>query len=275
VFFRRNEAKLVALLDKLLAGEQPQMPTGLLEEKIWQVLKALEQSEQKSKAEHNNVLTLMGDISHQLKTPLASLLLHLDLLDDSSLTDLERTNFIIECKKQTQKIGWLTDSLLKIARLESGLISVKKIHTDFAETLNGAIATITAQAEVKGLAITATLPNKLKVQHDPTWTREALCNILDNAVKYTDTGGITITLEEGSIYTRIDIADTGIGFAAEEYTKIFSRFYRVRNNAVGRIEGTGLGLTIAREIMRQQDGNITVSSELGKGSTFSVFLQNC
>ena len=275
MFFRRREAKLVAKLDKLIAGERLEMPAGLLEEKVWQILRVLEQSEQKSKTEHENILSLMGDISHQLKTPLASLMLHLDLAADSSLTEDERANFIAECKKQTQKIGWLTDSLLKIARLETGLVAVTKTPADFVKTVHEATATITAQAKAKGLEIIINLPDTLELNHDPVWTKEVLCNILDNAVKYTEAGSINITLERGVMYTRVNISDTGMGIAVEDYTKIFSRFYRVRSLQAQRVEGTGLGLTIAREIMRQQQGNITVSSELGKGSVFSVFLQNC
>ena len=99
-------------------------------------------------------------------------------------------------------------------------------------------------------------------------------NLFDNAVKYTESGGITVLLEQGGIYTRIDVTDTGMGIAPCDYTNIFARFYRVRHKETNHIEGTGLGLSIAREILRQQGGNITVSSN-EKGTTFSVFLQNC
>lgn len=274
MFTRRKEAKLAARLDKLLAGEHIAMPAGLLEEKLWQVLRTLEAAEQRSKTEHDSVLHLMSDVSHQLKTPLASLNLYLDLASDMAHTAAERETFLIECKKQTDKISWLTDALFKMARLESGLITVKKSLSDLVKTIRGALDAVSAQADAKQLTITANLPVTLELEHDPLWTKEALSNILDNAIKYTDRGGITITAEQGPIYTRIDISDTGIGMAQEEYTKIFARFYRVRDNNPRAI-GTGLGLTIAREILRQQSGNITVASEVGKGSTFSVFLQNC
>ena len=273
MFLRRKEVELTAKIDRLLAGERPEMPAGLLEEKVWQVLRTLETAGQKSKAERESVLSLMSDISHQLKTPLSSLTLHLDLAGDTSHSDEERAAFIAECKKQTEKIGWLSDSLLKIARLETGLISVVKTSADLARTVRDAVSSVTAQATAKALSVTAHLPDTLELAHDPVWTKEALCNILDNAVKYTETGGITVTLEQSPIYTRIDIADTGIGLAPEEYAKIFARFYRVRGGT-RRVEGTGLGLTIAREIMRQQGGNITVASGRDNGCVFSVFLQN-
>ncbi|MCL1964570.1 MAG: HAMP domain-containing histidine kinase [Firmicutes bacterium] len=200
----------------------------------------------------------------------------MDLSLEPSHTEEERASFLSECKKQTEKIGWLTDALLKIARLETGLIAVTKISADLVKTVRDAVSSVTAQATAKGLPIIIErLPDTLSFAHDPVWTKEALCNILDNAVKYTKAGSITIALEQGPLYTHVDVADTGIGLAPEEYAKIFARFYRVRGHAAQRVEGTGLGLPIAREIMRQQGGNITVASELGKGSTFSLFLQNC
>jgi signal transduction histidine kinase len=274
MFLKRKEIELTAKIDRLLAGERPEMPAGLLEEKVWQILRVLEQAEQKSNAERESVLSLMSDVSHQLKTPLASLTLHLDLAGDPSHTEEERAAFLSECMKQTEKIGWLTDSLLKIARLETGLIEIKKVQADLSRTVRDAVVSISAQASAKGLLITEYLPESLETAHDPVWTKEALCNILDNAVKYTETGGVTVTLEQGPIYARVDVSDTGAGIPAGEYAKIFARFYRVRGPGTLRTEGTGLGLTIAREIMRRQGGNITVSSEPGKGSVFSVFLQN-
>ena len=92
-------------------------------------------------------------------------------------------------------------------------------------------------------------------------------------MKYTNTGSITVSIEQGTIYAQVKITDTGIGISSEEYTKIFTRFYRSRTSGTEKIEGTGLGLFIAREIMRQQDGNITVNSVINKGSVFTVYLQ--
>ena len=275
MFLGRKEAKLADKLDKLLAGESIEMPAGLLEEKLWQVLCKLETNDRQRQAERESVLSLVSDISHQLKTPLAALSLHLELLEDESLTEEERMEFLSECQTQTKKIQWFSDALLKIARLETGLITVDKINADLVKTIKEAISSVKPLAMFKGLTIEEYLPNSLEIAHDPVWTKEALVNIMDNAIKYSTVGNITVTLEESAIYTRIDISDTGVGIYPDEYAKVFTRFYRARGSDINRTEGTGLGLTIAREILRQQGGNIIVSSEKGKGSVFSIFLQNC
>lgn len=275
MFLRRKEAKLADKLDKLLAGEIIEMPAGLLEEKLWQVLCKLETNDRQRQAERESVLSLVSDISHQLKTPLAALSLHLELLEDESLTEEERMEFLSECQTQTKKIQWFSDALLKIARLETGLITVDKINADLVKTIKEAISSVKPLAMFKGLTIEEYLPNSLEIAHDPVWTKEALVNIMDNAIKYSTVGDITVTLEKSAIYTRIDISDTGVGIYPDEYAKVFTRFYRARGSDINRTEGTGLGLTIAREILRQQGGNIIVSSEKGKGSVFSIFLQNC
>jgi len=275
MFLGRKEAKLADKLDKLLAGEIIEMPAGLLEEKLWQVLCKLETNDRQRQAERESVLSLVSDISHQLKTPLAALSLHLELLEDESLTEEERMEFLSECQTQTKKIQWFSDALLKIARLETGLITVDKINADLVKTIKEAISSVKPLVMFKGLTIEEYLPNSLEIAHDPVWTKEALVNIMDNAIKYSTVGDITVTLEKSAIYTRIDISDTGVGIYPDEYAKVFTRFYRARGSDINRTEGTGLGLTIAREILRQQGGNIILSSEKGKGSVFSIFLQNC
>jgi len=270
----KAEKNLLDRLDKVLAGQNSGEPATFLEEKLWQTLKKFEYSEEKRAKEQESIHRLMSDISHQIKTPLSALLLHLELASDNSLNSQEQAAALRECKEQADKISFLSETIFKVVKLENGLISVKRLETDIVKTVEDTFAVIKPAADLKKLTVSTDLPENLTVLHDPLWTKEALINILDNAVKYTASGNINIKIEQGAIYTRIDIEDTGIGIANEDYTKIFSRFYRVRTAGTERIEGTGLGLFIAREILRQQDGNITVSSIVGKGSVFSVFLQN-
>lgn len=271
----KKEKNILDKLDNILAGQSPGTPSSFLEEKLWQALKKFEYNDEKRAKEQESIHKLMSDISHQIRTPLSALLLHLELATDDSLSSDEQSAAIRECKEQADKISFLSEAIFKVAKLENGLISVKRIDSDIVGTIKEAIATIKPAAELKNLTVIENLPEYLSVPHDPLWTKEVLINILDNAVKYTNTGSITVSIEQGTIYAQIKITDTGIGISSEEYTKIFTRFYRSRTSGTEKIEGTGLGLYIAREIMRQQDGNITVNSVIGKGSIFSVFLQNC
>lgn len=270
----KTEKIILDRLDKILAGQSPGNPSTYIEEKLWQTLKKFEYSEEKRMKEQESIHRLMSDISHQIKTPLSALLLHLELASDESLSREEQTAALRECKEQADKISFLSETIFKVVKLENGLISVKRVEADIIKTIGESVSAIKSVAELKNLTVTLDSPKYLIVPHDPLWTKEALINILDNAVKYTNNGNIKINIEKSVIYTRIDIKDTGIGIASQDYTKIFTRFYRARTTGTERIEGTGLGLFIAREILRQQDGNITVSSILGKGSVFSVFLQN-
>jgi signal transduction histidine kinase len=270
----KTEKIILDNFDKILAGQKPGNPSTYLEEKLWQTLKMFEYSEEKRAKEQKSMHSLMSDISHQIKTPLSALLLHLELASDESLSREEQAAALRECKEQADKISFLSETIFKVVKLENGLISVKRVEADIVKTVSEAVSVIKPAAEVKNLIITLDSPDNLIVPHDPLWTKEALLNILDNAVKYTSTGEINIKIEQGAIYTQINIEDTGIGISSEDYAKIFTRFYRARTMGTERIEGTGLGLFIAREVLRQQDGNITVSSTVGKGSVFSVFLQN-
>jgi signal transduction histidine kinase len=271
----KAEKNILDKLDRILAGQSPGDLSSFLEEKLWQTLKKFEYSEQKREKDKENIHRLMSDIAHQIKTPLSALFLHLELALDESLSFEEQISAIRECRKQADKINFLSETMFKVVKLETGLISVKRVEADIVKTIEDSISSVKPAAESKNIEIKSKLPESLEVMHDPFWTKEALVNILDNAVKYTNTGEIIVQIEQGAIYTRIDIEDTGIGITSEDYAKIFARFYRAHTAGTERIEGTGLGLFIAREILRRQDGNITVSSIVKKGSVFSVFLQNC
>ena len=137
----------------------------------------------------------------------------------------------------------------------------------FAAALGG----ILLNAEKKQINVQVDCPENLVVSHDRKWTGEALFNILDNAVKYTPEGGqIRVSVESWEMYVKIDIADTGIGISEQHQGAIFKRFYR--EDIVHDVDGIGIGLYLAREIVTLQGGYIRVTSEVGRGSTFSVFL---
>ena len=140
-----------------------------------------------------------------------------------------------------------------------------------ADTIARSMSTVWAKAEAKQIELSAECDPAITAQHDPKWTAEALGNILDNAVKYTPSGGsVTVTVRPWQFYTRVDIHDTGIGIPEEHYNDVFQRFYRAQE--VAGQEGVGLGLYLANGIITRQKGYISVKSKVGVGTTFSVYL---
>lgn len=169
------------------------------------------------------------------------------------------------------KLDFLIQAMVKTSRLEAGVITLEKKDALIGETLVNAINGILAPMEKKGIELTVDCPEGLTISHDSRWTSEALFNLLDNAVKYTPAGGsVHVSVQNWEMYWKIDVTDTGRGIPEQEQATIFKRFYR--EEAVHEVDGIGIGLYLAREIITMQGGYILVTSEVGKGSTFSVFL---
>lgn len=222
--------------------------------------------------EKNKIETLIADISHQTKTPIANLLLYSELLQEADLPDDVRSN-AEAVHTQTEKLRFLIDSLVKLSRLENGIIALSPRQAPLQPMLASICEQLAPKAEEKGLFLRfcdTEISADVSAKFDPKWTAEAVCNIIDNAIKYTAQGGVTISVTAYEMFARIDISDTGIGISEEEHAKIFSRFYRSKN-ALDK-EGVGIGLYLAREIVVGEGGYIKVASALGKGAVFSVFL---
>ena len=162
-------------------------------------------------------------------------------------------------------------SLIKMSRLEAGTFALHMEDASLYDTIAQAVSGILTAAERKHIQISVDCDSRETVRHDPKWTAEALGNLLDNAVKYTPEGGsVHIRVRPWQFYTRVDITDTGIGIPEEHCNDVFKRFYLAQSSAAS--EGVGLGLYLARGIITRQRGYITLKSEVGKGSSFSVFL---
>ena len=162
-------------------------------------------------------------------------------------------------------------SMIKASRLETGVISLDRKIQPLYDTLAAALGGILLNAEKKTIQVRVDCPLDILLVHDKKWTSEALFNILDNAVKYTLAGGtILVSVQSWELYVKIDITDSGKGIAKNRQGMIFKRFYREKE--VHDIEGIGIGLYLSREIITMQGGYIKVTSTVGNGSTFSVFL---
>lgn len=239
-----------------------------LETKFAHYLSSAETSSQNMAQEKNRIKALIADISHQTKTPIANLMLYSELLLEDELPASARAN-AETINHQSEKLCFLIDSLVKLSRLENGIIALSPQHTELQPMLQSIVQQYSAKAEEKGLSLEHNSTDIFAI-FDPKWTAEALANIVDNAIKYTEHGRITISAESYEMFVRIDISDTGKGISEDEQPKIFTRFYRSKN--VQKEEGVGIGLYLAREIISSEGGYIKVSSTPAKGSTFSVFL---
>lgn len=221
--------------------------------------------------EKKNIKELVTDISHQLKTPLASLKLYNSLLLEEELDDIDRIEFLKTNTMSVNKLHNLIDSLVNISRLEANMISIKKENKSIKTTLIKAIDSVKLKAINKGIVINLKDFEDKIIPHDSKWTEECIFNILENGVKYTNYNGkINIYVQDVINFIRIDIEDNGIGIDKNEFNNIFKRFYR--SEEVQELEGSGVGLYLSRKILESQGGNIIVSSKKGEGSKFSLFL---
>ena len=223
------------------------------------------------KKEKENLTELISDISHQLKTPIANLNMYNFLLLDNNIANDKRIEFTQNMQSQLDKLNWLMESLIKMSRLETGIINLIKDNNSIMQTALKAISMASLKAEQKNINITFDGDENIIINHDIKWTQEAIFNIIDNAIKYSpENSVIDVSLTKYELFCRIDIRDNGIGITESDINKIFTRFYRGENGK--NIDGVGIGLFLSRKIISEQGGYIKVKSSIGKGSVFSVFL---
>lgn len=244
-----------------------------LENTLQRLLDQAEKKEAQAKRERDEVASLLSDLTHQLKTPMANVIMYTELLEDENLTPEERQRFTYLARTQAKKMQWLLGNMLKASQLEREMISFSAEYTGIRETIRQAVSSVYAQAEERDIMIKVEPFEDRKLYHNPRWTAEAMENILDNAVKYSPSGSVvTVRVQPMEIYTQIEISDQGIGISGEEYNKIFRRFYRSSNAA--QTEGSGLGLYLAQLILNNEKGYVTAVSRPGEGSSFRIFLLN-
>lgn len=227
-------------------------------------------SAQKVESERDTIKTLISDISHQTKTPISNLMLYSELLAEENLPENARIS-VDAISRQTSKLRFLIDALVKLSRLENGILVLSPVRNEINPMLEDLYSQFLPAAKTKNISLNLN-STAAAACFDRKWTAEALGNIIDNAIKYTSSGSVTISVHEYEMFTRIDIADTGMGIPESEQAEIFSRFYRSEN--VSEKEGVGIGLYLSRQIISAENGYIKLSSQQGIGSVFSVFLPN-
>ena len=262
---------LVEQQERQIFSEAEDTLTARLQHQLLKLRNILTAQNQMLAQEKEQIKTLISDISHQIKTPIAAANTFAELLSDGELSAEERTEYITTLQMSLGKLTFLTNSLIKMSRLESGIISLKPEKNSLNEIVLQAVKTVYAKAKEKGILITFECDQAFEAVLDFNWTAEAISNVIDNAVKYTPQGGfVRLQITEYPSFLRLDISDSGVGIPEEEQAKIFGRFYRGKQS-VGT-DGVGIGLYLTREIINKQNGYTKVSSD-ENGSTFSMFLK--
>ena len=275
---RRKTRRLLRHLDDMLdraiargftEEDYDESMLSAVENKLARYLAASTVSARNLQAEKDKIKTLIADISHQTKTPLANVLLYAQLLSEQPVPEESRV-CVAALEGQAHKLQALIEALVKTSRLESGVLALHPRRADLAPMLHEAVAQFMPKAAEKQIALTLASAEGDGV-FDPKWTAEAVCNLLDNAVKYTPAGGaVTVKTHSYELFCCIDVADTGPGIPEEEQARVFQRFYRCPAN--DQAQGVGIGLYLARQIAEGQGGYIKVRSRAGQGAVFSLCL---
>lgn len=277
---RKTYRRIDELLDRVLNQEiildsdVKEDEYSALVSKIKQIQEVLENHARSAETEKEQVKSLVSNMSHQLKTPLANLSLYAEILGKSELSKERKNEFFSKMQRQIEKLNWMVESLSKMVKLEQNLDDFEIKNTKIRQTILDAVDTVYEKLEKKDIQLDMESFEDRFLYHNRKWTVEVFVNLLENAIKYTEKGGfISIRVKSYELYTEIQISDNGRGIRQEELTDIFKRFYR--SPEVENMEGSGIGLYLCNLILEKEKGYITAISEYGKGSCFSVFLQNC
>lgn len=251
---------------------------GRIEHQLVRVQEMLQGRTYEAEKSRDEIQKLISEIAHQMRTPLANLETYTGLLkerleeeeksrmqtaglaDDAGTAGRQRKrqeqmllDYTTALEESGRKLHFLTESFIKMSRLEQGIIQIRKEETDLLGTVKNVLGQIQSRAEEKQICLEISFPEKAVCSHDANWLGEAVCNILDNAVKYSAPGGrIMLSVLENEMFAKIRVRDFGLGIDPGEENQIFRRFYR--GNRVTTQAGFGIGLYLAREIVSRHGG---------------------
>ncbi|MDD3840992.1 MAG: HAMP domain-containing sensor histidine kinase [Clostridia bacterium] len=242
---------------------------SILKSEIYKVTLMLSEYNEQLKQERLVLSEQMADISHQLKTPLTSMMVMIDLLRRENLSEQKRQEFTSHLYAQLERIEWLVSSLLKMSKLDAGVVEMNLQEVPAQALIEKALNPLLIPMEIKDITYSIEGENQVLIC-DLHWTTEAVINVLKNCIEHTPKGGkIEILFKDNPLYSEIQISDSGIGIPKEDLPHIFTRFYRGKNASP---DSVGIGLAMSKSILRSQGGDITIKSKPDKGSTFFIRL---
>lgn len=244
---------------------------SLLDNQIYRTAVKFREQAENSRKDKENLQKSLSDISHQLKTPLTSIIVMVEnILDDDDMPLEIRREFLNDIKHNTNTISFLVQSLLKLSKLDAEAVKFRYEQVEVKSIVDECIKNTAVMAEILGVRL-ETDCNDIILDCDRKWLCEAITNIIKNCIEHSHNGNIKITAEQNKLYTKISIKDNGSGITKEDLPHIFERFYKGKNSSD---DSVGIGLSLAKTIIEKQGGYISVSSELNKGSEFVIKFFN-
>ena len=240
-----------------------------LKNELYKVTVTLRESAERARSQKKALADSVSDISHQLKTPLASVMILLDNLTDSpDMEEKTRRKFLGEITSQLSRISWLAAVMLKLSRLDAGVVKFHRQRLDVGQLLEQVAKRLEILAEWKRVSLELQTKPDIFLTGDESWLAEALSNIVKNAIEHSPAGSaVLLTAEDNEVYTAISVRDFGPGMTPEEQKHIFQRFYR---SPYAGEDSTGIGLSLAKEIIERQNGYLTADSKQGEGTLMRV-----
>ena len=253
--------------DHLYIGESNEGELSILQSEITKMTLRIREQNEALKKEKKHLADSLADIAHQLRTPLTSVNLILSLLEKNP-DENDRKALMRETEELFVQVDWLLTSLLKLSRLDAGIVVFQSEQIDVNTLINAALHPFSISMELHDIALQIDVPKGILIQGDPGWLSEAIQNILKNCMESAgDNGKIEILCEDNPLFTEVTIHDSGVGFEKEDLPRLFDRFYRGKNAGS---TGYGIGLALCKMIITRQGGTITAKNHPQGGAIFTI-----
>ena len=254
---------------KLNIEENTEDELSILKNELYKITIKLKEVAENSQKDKTTLKDSLSDISHQIKTPITSILIMLDnILSDENMPEDIKKDFIKDIKREIINIKFLVESILKLSKIDSNSIKFIKKEVFIKDIINEAVKNVSMLSELKNIEIIVSGDVLIKTICDLKWQVEAITNILKNCIEHSyENKKIYINYNQNNLYTELKIEDNGTGIDAKDLPHIFERFYKGKNSSS---DSVGIGLALSKSIIESNNGYIQVDSELNKGTTFII-----
>ena len=254
---------------RLNIEENTEDELSILKNELYKITVMLKEVAENSQKDKTTLKDSLSDISHQIKTPITSILIMLDnILSDENMPEDIKKDFIKDIKREIINIKFLVESILKLSKIDSNSIKFIKKEVFIKDIIDEAVKNVSMLSELKNIEIIVSGDDSIKTICDLKWQVEAITNILKNCIEHSyENRKIYINYNQNNMYTELKIEDNGTGIDAKDLSHIFERFYKGKNSSS---DSVGIGLALSKSIIESNNGYIQVDSELNKGTTFII-----